>query len=207
MNVITQEGLTPRQREWLETVPYDFRDARLRTLSDSVRDSILGWASNVTDAEHYVAARGPNLLITGPVGCGKTTAAFAACRYMFHHGMIGWDGRRSPLSFRYWATGRLLAELRQDENRRAEQATTMKFVERCSVLFLDDVGSVRQTEWVLDQLFLVLDARRNDRRPVIATSNLPNDQLRAYLGEAGYSRLTAGSVVIEMVDIDRRGTA
>ncbi len=204
MNVVTQEGLTPRQREWFETVPFDYKDARLRNLDDRVREEILDWAGNVSDAEHHVGARGPNLLITGPVGCGKTTAAFAACRFLFHVGMTGWNGQRWPLNFRYWPSGKLLAELRRDENLSAEKAMTMKFVERCSILVLDDIGSMRQTPWVLDQLFLVLDGRRNDRRPVIATSNLPEPQLRDYLGEAGYSRLTQGSVVIEMLGEDRR---
>lgn len=201
---MTEEGLTPRQREWLEVVPFDYQGARLRNLDEGVREEILNWAGTISDVEHTPGARGPNLLITGPVGCGKTTAAFAACRYMFHVGMTGWNGLRWPLNFRYWRMGSLLSELRRDENRRDEQAVTMKFVERCSILFLDDIGSMRQTDWVLDQTFMVLDARRSERRPVVATSNLPEPQLRDYLGEAAYSRLAMGSVVIEMPGRDQR---
>lgn len=200
----TEEGLNPRQREWLEKVPFDYREARLRRLDEWVRVEILNWAGNVSDSKKQVGARGPNLLITGPVGCGKTTAAFAACRFMFHVGMTGWNGLMWPLNFLYWPMGSLLSELRRDENRRDEKAMTMKFAERTSILFIDDIGSMRQTDWVLDQMFLVLDARRRECRPVIATSNLPEAQLRDYLGEAGYSRLAKGSFVIDMPGADKR---
>lgn len=199
----TTKVQTPRQRDWLDLVPADYHDARLRRLDQWVQDEVLTWASNVSDSEDLVGARGPNLLITGPVGCGKTTAAFAACRYMFFVGMKGWNGLLWPLSFRYWPMGKLLSSLRRDENSR-DQPQTMKFIERTSVVFVDDVGSMRQTDWVLDQMFMVLDARRNERRPLIATSNLPEAQLRDYLGEAGYSRLAKGSVVIEMPGADKR---
>lgn len=196
---------TTSQREWAETVPFKYRTASLKHFDESLRNDVLGWVDDLSNQHDDSIARGPNLVFTGPVGCGKTHVGFATAKFLRFRGYTQWNGLRMSLPTRYWPMAGLIAGLRADENASNQaKATTMKFVEGSSMVFLDDIGSMRQTDWVLDQMFRVLDLRRAECRPVIATSNLPNAQLQDYLGEAAYSRLANGSVVIEMSGRDKR---
>lgn len=197
--------VTPSERDWLETVPEDYRTARFADIEVRHQEAIRGWVDLFSNQEHAPKVLGPNLLITGPVGTGKTHVGFVAGRYIWKRGFTAWDERVMPLRFRYWPVVGLISELRKDENRRDDKGLTMKYVERSSVIYLDDIGAMRQTEWVLDELYLVLETRRSACRPVIATTNLPLPALKDYLGEAAFSRLAQGAVVIETVGSDRRG--
>jgi len=87
---------------------------------------------------------------------------------------------------------------------RANEAETWAYLRTAGVPFLDDIGSMRSTDWVLDQMYSVLDYFRSNRIPVIATTNLQLPDLEAYLGSAAYSRLMSGSVACEMRAHDRR---
>lgn len=193
---------TPSQQEWDETVPYDFRSASLRHFDVSLQNEVLGWVGDLANKFDDPVARGQNLLFTGPIGCGKTHAGFATAKYLRFRGYASWDGYLMRLPTRYWPMAEVIADLRRDENQRTH--TTMQFITGSPIVFLDDVGSMRQTDWVMDQMFRILDARRAQCRPVVATTNLPNAQLQDYLGEAAYSRLAQGAVVVQMTGRDKR---
>jgi DNA replication protein DnaC len=189
------------RREWLETVPRDFHEADLGALEPNVRRLLDGWIPLVTDRPDDLRVRGSNLVITGPVGCGKTYAAFAVLRKMYFEGTPSrqyWapNGvlRRS---FRYWSAPDVLARLRHDDQVRDQLIDAR-------VLFLDDLGTTRSTDWALEQFFCVLNARYADLRPVITTSNLSLEDLERYLGAPSYSRLVDGAVLIHMSGRNRR---
>ena len=62
----------------------------------------------------------------------------------------------------------------------------------CAVdlLHLDDLGAERPTEWVLEQLYSIVNERWQDRRSIVVTSNLMDlEQLRAQVGNRTVSRL------------------
>ena len=57
------------------------------------------------------------------------------------------------------------------------------------LLHLDDVGAERQTEWVLEQLYSIVNTRYEDQRAIVVTTNLQPDELAAQIGERTVSRL------------------
>jgi DNA replication protein DnaC len=195
-------------------VPFDFREADLDIADPTLAVECLDWISELTDTPvnlHGPGTVGQNLVFIGSPGAGKTWAAFATCKE------LRWVGHDRPhlaaciglptdapgvwvrgSNFRYWTTGSLLAQLRADETR------TWALLRSAPVLFLDDIGSMRSTEWVLDQLYLVLDDFRSQGKPVIATTNLTLSDLEVYLGAAAYSRLMGKAVVLHIRDSDRR---
>ncbi len=54
----------------------------------------------------------------------------------------------------------------------------------CSVdlLHLDDLGAERRTEWVLEQLYSIVNERWQDERSIVVTTNLDLDELREQVG-------------------------
>jgi len=206
--------------DWTESVPFDFWEADLDTADPAIAASCREWMASLRDgAPTSRTPRAPitcgfNLLLTGAVGSGKTWAAFGVCKelrwvghpmphkYDLYGPPPGWDpAAPSPSGARWWASWKLLAELRKDDS------LTMEYIESAAVVFLDDVGSVRQTEWTTDQFYAVLDLCRSANKPVIATTNLQLPNLEEYLGPAGFSRLVDGAVVLELHEENRRKRA
>ena len=64
----------------------------------------------------------------------------------------------------------------------------------CGLLIIDDLGKQQITEWSLATLFSILDARYRHRRPVIVTTNYPDNRLIARLSVKSDGE-TAASIV------------
>lgn len=64
---------------------------------------------------------------------------------------------------------------------------------KCDVLVLDDLGKEDATEWSVGTVFSVLDARYEDMRPTIVTSNYAPGALADRLARRG-ERVTAEAI-------------
>jgi DNA replication protein DnaC len=103
------------------------------------------------------------LLLMGPSGVGKTHLAVAALKDLIRRGHAGLfcDYRE------------LLKEIQASYNP-ASESTEMGILEpirTVELLVLDDLGASKPSAWVLDIIGLVLNARYNERRMTILTTN------------------------------------
>ena len=57
------------------------------------------------------------------------------------------------------------------------------------LLHIDDLGAENQTDWVLEQLYSIVNARYESERAIVTTSNLMPDELGDRLGARTVSRL------------------
>ena len=57
------------------------------------------------------------------------------------------------------------------------------------LLHIDDLGAENRTEWVLEQLYSIVNARYEAERAIVATTNLMPDELAEHLGARTVSRL------------------
>ena len=57
------------------------------------------------------------------------------------------------------------------------------------LLHLDDLGAEKQTDWVLEQLYSLVNERYEQERPIIVTTNLGFEHLEQQIGERTVSRL------------------
>ncbi len=128
------------------------------------------------------------LLLQGNSGVGKTHLAVAALKELIRRGHNGLfcDYRE------------LLKEIQSSYNP-ASEATEMGVLEpirRVEILVLDDLGASKPSAWVLDMIGLVLNARYNERRMTILTTN--------YLDETaapdGGARMPGGQRVVVKED-------
>jgi DNA replication protein DnaC len=69
----------------------------------------------------------------------------------------------------------------------------MDFFQRLTsvdLLHLEDLGAEKQTDWVLEQLYALINERYECERSIVATTNLPFDDLERQIGPRTASRLT-----------------
>lgn len=169
--------------QWAKVIPPDFHDATIDDLTGSLSSTVAEWNRHPGPK--------PNLVLLGPTGAGKTYAAVAAVRADHY----------SCLSTAFYSVPRLLFDLRPGSPVSDRTADVALGSDR---LILDDVGAERDTDWTHEQLWLVVNERRNAQSPIVATSNLSVATLAERLGDRIASRLLGGSTIVLVSGEDRR---
>jgi DNA replication protein DnaC len=114
--------------------------------------------------ENLEAGRG--LWFDGPVGTGKTSLAI----------LVAKAAKDAGRTYAVYPVPRLLAEIKRTFDRDASDTYLGFFHRLCTVdvLVLDDLGAEKQTEWVLEQLYSIVNERWQDRRSIVVTTNVPD---------------------------------
>ena len=89
-------------------------------------------------------------------------------------------------SYAVYPVPRLLAEIKRTFDRDASDTYLGFFRRLCTVdlLVLDDLGAEKQTEWVLEQLYSIVNERWQDQRSIVVTTNMPDADADAAAGHA-----------------------
>jgi DNA replication protein DnaC len=145
---------------------------------------------------------GRGLWLTGDVGTGKTTLAM----------LISKAALESGHSVAIYSLPRLLARIRRTYDAQAGEQSYLEFFERLTsvdLLHVDDLGAEKRTDWVLEQLYAIVDERYESKRSILVTSNLDEPELRDQIGERTVSRLMeiCGHQVIPLHGTDMRAQA
>jgi DNA replication protein DnaC len=153
-------------------------------------------------AEHHRAARRwgagelRGLVLSGPVGSGKTWTAAAALRELVQRRAVLWTS--APLLF---------AQLGAPRGGERHEAALELLTAR-TALVLDDLDKARPTDYGAEQLFLAVDTRVEHRKPLLVTTNLTLGELATRYpqpyGEAIASRLAGYCEHVELRGPDRR---
>jgi DNA replication protein DnaC len=81
-------------------------------------------------------------------------------------------------------------------------------LQKCDLLFVDDLAAANATPWTRERLFEIFDERYVQSRPVITTSDVLPAQLEEVIGPRVASRLAEmcrGNVVLLKGDDRRKG--
>ena len=123
----------------------------------------------------------PGLLLIGEPGTGKTHLGIAALRRIMDKGFDGLFCDYQNLLDRIRAGYDMASN---SSNREAYRVAL-----EADVLLLDDLGAHRVTDWVEDTITSIITFRCNNRKPLIATTNLPD----ADAGSALYEKTAVGT--------------
>lgn len=133
------------------------------------------------------------LYIHGPVGTGKTYAAYAILKKL---GDLGFRAR-------FYTMPELLDLIREDFDSKGSYNIT-NIMENRSVLIFDDLGAEKSSEWVTETLHKIIDKRYREVLPLIITSNHDLGELASRVGDRIPSRLAEMCDIIHLTGTDRR---
>lgn len=188
-------------------------NARARRLRDRVprRYTNLSWdrhplthlardpltADSVRIVKRYCAdisanlAEGRGLWLMGHTGTGKTTLGYMIAA-------TAAQARHSVLSFNAVA---LLNRIRStiDQDSRERSGDVIRTLAEVELLHIEDLSVAQPTEWVLEQLYLIVNMRYEENRSIVFTSDIGSDEdgplepnpreLAEHVGARTYSRL------------------
>lgn len=125
---------------------------------------------------------GEGLWLMGDVGTGKTSLAMLISK-------LAADRVRSVAVY---SAPRLLAEIRRTYDAETGEDGYLAFFDRLTsvdLLHLDDLGAEKRTDWVLEQLYAIIDRRYEEQRSVVMTTNLDVAELEQQVGARTVSRI------------------
>ena len=170
-------------------------------VSDMARD--ISTKAAVADVSAYVdelderldAGRG--LWLFGDTGTGKTTLAMLISRAALEAGR----------SVAIYSLPKLLARIRRTYDSEPGGDSYLSFFERLTavdLLHIDDLGAEKRSDWVLEQLYALINERYESQRSVLITTNLPHDELEEQIGSRTVSRLSQMCDEVPLFGADRR---
>ncbi len=140
---------------------------------------------------HTNLAEGRGLWLMGHTGTGKTTLGYMIAA-------TATQARHSVLSFNAVS---LLNRIRDtfDADSRERRDDVIRALAEVELLHIEDLRVVRPTEWVLEQLYLIVNMRYEERRSIVFTSDVDSDEdgplepipneLGEHIGRRTFSRL------------------
>jgi DNA replication protein DnaC len=156
------------------------RDLQTRVVVTAVRQY-------VEDIEENLAA-GRGLWLMGGTGTGKTTLGM----------LVAKEAMAAARTVAIYFTPALLTRIRQTYQATAQEDAYDAFFDRLTsvdLLYIDDLGSERHTDWVIEQLYALVNERYENQRSILVTSNAAQDihqgerQLSEQIGPRTVSRL------------------
>jgi DNA replication protein DnaC len=143
-----------------------------------VYEAVREFAAEVT--ERLDAGRG--LWLMGDVGTGKTSLAMLVSKSALEAGR----------TVAIYSLPRLLARIRRTYDADAGEDSYLDFFERLTsvdLLHIDDLGAEKRSDWVLEQLYAIVDERYESQRSIVVTTNLDQAALEDQIGPRTVSRL------------------
>jgi DNA replication protein DnaC len=141
--------------------------------------------------------KGRGLWLFGDVGTGKTSLAMLVSKAALDAGR----------SVAIYSLPRLLSDIKETYEDRSE-SSYMELFERVvgvDLLHIDDLGAEKRTDWVLEQLYSIINERWQEQRSIVVTTNLVDvDELRDQIGPRTVSRLHEMCDLIPIMGRDRR---
>jgi DNA replication protein DnaC len=170
-------------------------------VSDMARD--LQTKAAVSEVRAYVEdldrrlAEGRGLWIFGDTGTGKTTLAMLISKAALEAGK----------SVAIYSLPKLLARIRRTYDSEPGGDSYLSLFDKLTsvdLLHIDDLGAEKRSDWVLEQLYALVNERYETERSVVITTNLGHEELEEQIGSRTVSRLTQICDEVPLFGSDRR---
>lgn len=138
----------------------------------------------------------PGLLLIGDPGAGKTHLAVAALRMLIAR---GFDGV-------FYDYQNLFDKIRAgyDQASGASDREAYREAMEVEILLLDDLGAHRVTEWAEDTVTAIITYRCNNKRALIATTNLTDPDATSYFQDRAAGKTDYRASVADRIGMRAR---
>jgi DNA replication protein DnaC len=192
-----------RSRGISSVIPARYRGVSLDRppVSDMARD--LQTKGALEDVRAFVGEleerlkEGRGLGLVGPNGTGKTTLAMLISKAALEAGR----------SVAIYSLPKLLARIRRTYDSEPGGDSYLSFFERLTsvdLLHIDDLGAEKRSDWVLEQLYALVNERYETQRSIVFTTNLHQPELEEQIGPRTVSRLAQICDEVAVFGEDRR---
>ena len=165
------------------------RDPHTRVVVERVRAFVAGLDARLE--------AGKGLWLTGGTGTGKTTLAMLVSKAALEAGH----------SVAIYSLPKLLARIRRTYDGEPGGDSYSAFFDRLTsvdLLHIDDLGAEKRSDWVLEQLYALVNERYEEKRSILITSNFDGIQLEEQVGPRIVSRLTEMTEPLPLLGEDNR---
>ena len=197
LNYLYEEGLIPLHNRVRIKL---FSDKDTKTSDKEVFKYLSEYEADINN--HI--EKGDNLYIHSTIcGNGKTSWALRMAQTYLNN---IWT--TTPLTCRvlFINVPHFLLALKDSLNNKNEYAEHIKQnVYETDLVIWDDIGNKTATQFESDNLLSIIDARINNGKANIYTSNLSDSEMQQYLGDRLASRIINFSKCVELKGSDKRG--
>lgn len=187
-----------RARGVSSVIPRRFRDVSFELAeNDGIAPDVLDAVREFADQVEDRLDSGRGLWLMGDVGTGKTTLAM----------LVSKAAAEAGRTVAIYSLPRLLARIRRTYDGEPGEDSYLEFFDRITsvdLLHIDDLGAEKRSDWVLEQLYAIVDERYQSQRSMVVTSNLDPEQLKEQIGSRVVSRLAEICRELPLWGEDRR---
>ncbi len=179
----TQEISRRRGRSLSAVIPPKYRSVSFQTppVTQIEPRTVVAHTRRFADRIDAQLDAGRGLWFLGPTGTGKTTLAMLVAKAALDAGR----------SVAIYSLPRLLNEIRDTFRAERSHGDLLRRLSAVDLLQIDDVGAEKSNEWVLEELYSIVNARYEDERSIVITTNiLDRDKLCEQITPRTVSRLT-----------------
>jgi DNA replication protein DnaC len=152
---------------------------------------------NFIDGLDENLAEGRGLWLFGGTGTGKTTLGMLTSKAALEAGK----------TVAIYSLPKLLARIRRTYDSEPGKDSYLSFFEQLTsvdLLHIDDLGAEKRSDWVLEQLYALINERYEAQRSVMVTTNLELEELESQIGARTVSRLSQMCDLVELRGSDSR---
>jgi DNA replication protein DnaC len=172
-----------RARGVRSVIPRRYRDVSLEIArNDGVNPVVLKVVGDFLEEIEPRLDKGQGLWLAGGVGAGKTALAMLVSKRAIEAGR----------TVAIYSLPKLLARIRATYEKDLGGDSYTQFFDRLisvDLLHVDDLGVEKRSDWVLEQLYAVVNERYEMERSMVVTTNLEQPALEEQIGERTVSRL------------------
>lgn len=187
-------ALSPLALSSFETFELKYYSDRPDTNGNIPRNRISKFLNFCKKYAEAFNGKGKSILMEGGTGLGKTHLSLAIAQRVIERGF----------GVIYCSAPSILSVLEKEHFSREPVSNTLKHLEQCDLLIIDDLGTEFTTHFTVTCIYNLINTRLSQDKPTIVNTNLSLLELKKTYSERFVSRMIGEHFYLEFIGEDVR---